>query len=168
LSGPIKEFIEALWLCGFAQWWGDKPACARVSFETADAARVTAFWILAPMGFAALTWFVLYLFLDRRTRETHVLSPFLVSLMAGVLSVALSTIWITLIHGSQTLASIISGALLAMLVTWPVWIILGPLSFVYVYRGSQGKPFWSNFALYSVTLISFAAELGWFRLFMSH
>jgi hypothetical protein len=95
--------------------------------------------------------------------EQHAFSSMLASFMIAVIS---TPVWHFLLlfnpHGSASpIKALLIALAIALLMSWPAWLILGPVFFIYVYRTSRRHLPWTNLAAAVVTIGCFLGEIAW-------
>jgi hypothetical protein len=89
-----------------------------------------------------------------------------ISIMLGALSYVVIFAIDPMIAGSFTLLSIWNGALLALIVTWPIALVVGPLFFLYIAYLKKGRKVLSDSAVFYVSVLTLVSEALFLKLFL--
>lgn len=125
--------------------------------------------ILVPLASGARSRFIMFLPMRQAVRQPRTFSPTLASVMVGVLSLFLSALWLSLSIGTVgTLYALVWSMGVAVLLSWPIVLFLGPIFGIYVAISFKGRRFLPNYALYIVTIACYGMEYWWLGYLFGH
>jgi hypothetical protein len=91
-----------------------------------------------------------------------------ISVMFGTLSYVVTPAIIFFVFGGFAPGNFLAGLAVGIFYTWPLWIVMGPVFFIYVAQIKRRNSWLKNSTVYYLSAISFAAEGVFLMLFFNH
>jgi hypothetical protein len=95
----------------------------------------------------------------------NVISIAPISIMLGVLSYVVVIAMARMFVENFTPQSILAGMLLALVVTWPIAFVMGPIFFIYIAQLKRGRKILNDSTVFYISVLCMISELVFWRLF---
>jgi hypothetical protein len=130
-------------------------------------------WIAA--GYLLLPFFVgsllggTFAFLMRLIAwPPNVVSIAPISIMFGVLSYVIVMAIDPMVSGGFTLQAIWSGIVIALIATWPIAFVIGPIFFIYIVKLKKGRKILKDSTVIVVSLLCLMGEFAFVKVFFAN
>jgi hypothetical protein len=97
-----------------------------------------------------------------------VISMLPISVMFGTLSYVVTPAIIVIVLEGFAPGIILAGVAMSIFYTWPLWLVMGPVFFIYIAQIKRRNRWLKNSTVYYLSAVSFVAEGAFTFLFFRH
>jgi hypothetical protein len=96
----------------------------------------------------------------------NVISITPISIMFGVLSYAVVAAIYPMVAGSFTPQAIWRGTIIALVITWPITFVMGPISLIYIVQLKRGRRVLKDSTVLLISFLCLISELAFVKFFL--
>jgi hypothetical protein len=127
---------------------------------------IAAGYLLFPFVVGSLFGGVFAFLMKLRGWSHNIISIAPISIMFGVLSYVVLMAIDLMVSGNFTPRAILGGVLIALVATWPIAFVMGPIFFIYIVQIKKGRKILKDRTVIIISILCLISEFAFLKVFL--